>query len=154
MGLTNKEKKYILHELLRTVEFFSSKKLQEKKWIGGEGPDLDEMVCIFFDIAHGVLKDYAQFGINDAQYKALQRFYEKLQPFPTGYLFSEEVWKAPGWDELMQLAKEVLVAFNYKRKSRLRVWLERMKYKIISFFILCLQKIKQRLLALFNACSK
>jgi hypothetical protein len=119
--LTNESKKYILNEYLRIIHHISDKQYQERAWIKGEPPgtDCDETVCQFADIGDPILENYQDFGITDSQYQILRKLRDIF-----GAFWEENGWPpkfidTPEWDEIIEIAKEVLKAFHYPEGKRL-----------------------------------
>jgi len=119
--LTNEDKKYILLSLLENIEDISDKEYQSRVWIRGEGPEADdftETVCLFFDYGEGIIEEYREFGITESQYKILKEFSDQFEDFVDNrehYLpedFIDTLW----WQEIVDLAEDVLKAFNYKKR--------------------------------------
>jgi hypothetical protein len=117
MQLTNEDNKYILSEFLRTVLHISDKEYQKRIWIRGEGPevdDFDETVCYFFQIGDGILDEYKDFGISEDQYQILKKFRNEFEIFSDENDWPQNFIDTPEWARIMEMAKEVLKAFNYK----------------------------------------
>jgi len=69
-----------------------------------------------------ILKQYKDFGITDIQYQLLMKFAKEVKKFilATSRASLPRVFlKSPEWKKIMEMAKEVLKAFNYtdRRKS-------------------------------------
>ena len=59
-------RKQILLSLLETIEGISDKNYQNRVWIKGIGPEVDdfeETVNYFFDIGNPLLENYQEFGL-------------------------------------------------------------------------------------------
>jgi len=117
--LTNDSKKYIVYEYLRIIHHISDKQYQKRAWINGEPPgtDFDETVCQFADIGDPILENYQDFGITDSQYQILRKFRDVF-----GAFWEENGWppkfiNTPEWNEITEMAKEVLKYFNYEEKK-------------------------------------
>lgn len=117
-------RKQILNSVLETIEGISNKDYQKKIWIRGEGPevdDFDETVCNFFQDGNGVIQNYQDFGITKNQHQKLVKFRDKFNEFCRGpalsYYLPEKFIDTPEWEKIMRMAKEVLKAFNYRKKS-------------------------------------
>ncbi len=120
--LTNEDKKQILESFLETIEGISDKEYQKRIWIRGEGPECDdfnETTCHFFEEGDEILEKYRDFGINNNQHELLINLRDQFDKFVKGprpgYLPQEFIDTAE-WTKIMNLAKEVLKAFNYQRK--------------------------------------
>ena len=120
MKLNNEEKKYTFSEYLRHISHIPDKEYQRRVWIRGEGPEcqaFDDAVCDFFDIGDPILDDYKEFEITESQYDLLIKFHEEFRKFSRTHNLPEEFIDTPEWERIMNSAKEVLKAFNYKKKS-------------------------------------
>ena len=117
MGINREQ---ILTSVLETIEGISDKNYQKRIWIRCEGPEWDnftETCCNFFDDGDPMLKKYKEFGITDSQYQLLKAFRDVFKAFADENDFPEEFVDTPEWEKIMNMAKEVLKAFNYKGKS-------------------------------------
>ncbi len=117
--LTSEAKKQILMSVLETIRGISDKKYQERVWIRGEGPevdDFDETCCNFFGDGEPLLESYKDFGLTESQYFVLEKFRDKFRSFSDGHYHPLEFIETPEWAEIMNLAKEVLKLFNYPRQ--------------------------------------
>lgn len=122
MAINRKE---VLKNFLRNIEGISNEEYQRRVWIRGEGPecdDFDETVCYFFDLGEPILKKYKEYGITDSQYHLLLKFRNEFDAFCRGpalkYYLPQEFIDIPEWGKIMEMAKEVLKAFNYQRKPK------------------------------------
>jgi|SRR3972149_343937 len=111
--LTDDDKKFILNAVLKQIAHMSDKEYQKRMWIKGAGPDFDEAVCQFFDIIDPVLEKHKNFNISDVNYKFLVKFRNAFKAFSDDNDFPEEFIESPEWKKIMEMAKEVLKAFNY-----------------------------------------
>ncbi len=115
--LTNEAKRQILMSVLQTIEGVSDKGYQKRVWIEGKGSkvdDFDETCCNFFGDGDPLLENYKDFGLTRNQYLLLKKFRDKFEVFSNENDFPEEFIDTPEWEKIMDLAKEVLRAFNYK----------------------------------------
>jgi hypothetical protein len=118
--LTSEIKKQILACCLDIIKDISDKEYQKRVWIRGEGPevdDFDETVCNFFQDGDGIIKNYKDFGLTEHQYQLLANFRDVFDKFvmeskhyPSPY-FPDSI-DTPEWGKIMEMAKEVLLAFN------------------------------------------
>jgi hypothetical protein len=116
--LTHKVGKRMLRNALQAVQWISDKEYQKRVWIGGEGPnDFDETACHFFDNGDPVLKDYKLCEITESQHDILNKFRDKFRNFSDEHSYEPTFIDTPEWSEIMDMAKEVLKAFNYKKTS-------------------------------------
>jgi len=116
--LTEEDKKNILNLVLSVISDITDKKYQERIWIRREGPEIDDFIeacCVFFSDCDPMLEKYRDFRITDSQYKILKNFRDRFKTFSNKYDFAEEFIDTPEWDEIREMAKEVLKAFNYKK---------------------------------------
>lgn len=114
------DRKQILESCLDIIEGISNKEYQKRVWIRGEGPevdDFDETVCNFFQDGNGIIEDYKDFGLTEKQYHILVKFREAFEAFCDGpgltYYLPELFIDTPEWYKIVEMAKEVLKAFNY-----------------------------------------
>lgn len=122
--LTNEDRKYILNEFLVNISGISDVEYQKRVWIRGEGPECDdftETVCHFFDDGNPIIENYKDYGIIDSQYQLLVKFRDEFDAFCNGpalkYYLPQDFIDTPEWGKIMEMAKEVLKAFNYEKKS-------------------------------------
>lgn len=118
--LTNEDRKRILNSVLETIVGISDKEYQKRVWIRGEGPevdDFDETRCFFFDDGDPLLENYKAFGLSETQYHLLKKFRDKFRIFSDKHNWPPEFIDTPEWDQITRMAKEVLVAFDYKKNS-------------------------------------
>ena len=118
MMLNEEEKQYALKEYLRNISNLQDKEYQSRIWIRGEGPEcqaFDDAVCDFFDIGDPILEDYRDFGITEDQFKVLKKLREEFRIFADENDFPEEFISSLKWSEIMNLARNVLNAFNYQK---------------------------------------
>jgi hypothetical protein len=111
--ITNEE---ILAGVLKDIKNISDKEYQRRIWIRREGPEVDDFVntCYcFFDFEDLILQNYKAFKVTDIQYRLLKNFRDKLKVFSDEHELPEEFIDTPAWDAIVEMAKEVLKAFNY-----------------------------------------
>ena len=112
-------RKQIINTLLRIIDHISDREYQERVWIRGEGPevdDFDETCCNFFPEGDDVIEKYIDFGITESQHQVLKMFRDKFRAFSDENDLPEEFIDAPEWAEIMNSAKDVLKAFNYQKE--------------------------------------
>jgi hypothetical protein len=110
----------ILFFFLDLIKSISDKKHQEEAWIKGVGPacdSFDEIACVFFEEYDEIKKDYQKYGISDSQYLLLNQFCKEFEAFSDEHDWPHLFIDTAEWAHIMNLAKEVLVAFNYKEKQ-------------------------------------
>ena len=110
----------LLNEFLRNILRLSDKKYQIRVWIKGEGPfgpDFDEEVCIFFESWDSIEEEgYKRFDISDEQYLLLVNFKDEFENFLEDQIIPTIFIDTPEWKKIIDLAKEVLKAFNFTQK--------------------------------------
>ena len=112
------DRKQILTSVLETIEGISSKEYQKRIWVRGEGPevdDFDETCCNFFGDGDPLLENYKDFGITENQYQILKRFRDEFRAFSDENYWPQEFIDTPEWAKIIELAKNVLQAFNFKK---------------------------------------
>jgi hypothetical protein len=112
-------RKQILASLLNNIQDISDKEYQKRVWIRGEGPECDdftETCCLFLPASRGVLENHTEFEITDLQYQLLKKLQNAFQAFSDENDFPEEFIDSPEWAKIMDMAKNVLKAFNYQKK--------------------------------------
>jgi hypothetical protein len=107
--------KRMLSNLLEIISDFSDKDYQKKAWLYGElpGTDFDETVCQFIDIGDPILDNYKDCEINNSQYQILKKFRYKIGVFAEENSWPPKFIDTPEWNEITEMAKEVLKAFHY-----------------------------------------
>ena len=116
---TNKRK--ISEWFLQNLYLISNKEYQKKIWIEAAGPecqDFDEAVNDFFDDGDDILEKYLDYGLTQIQYQVLKKFRDEFDFFVKKNHFPEEFIDSPEWAKIMDLAKDVLKAFNFQKKIR------------------------------------
>lgn len=118
--ISHAEKRQILDSFIENIACLSDKEYQERVWIRGDGPecdDIDETIADFFDEDY-VIKKYKDFGITESQYHSLIQLQNKLREFTDIFCVyapgksTEELIAYPQWEEIRDLARVVLKAFN------------------------------------------
>ena len=116
-----KIRKQILEEFLCNLYIISNKSYQKRVWIEAKGPEVhsfDNAVCDFFDLGEYIFDNYKGYPITEQQ-KLLDKFRKDFETFVDGkrpYL-PEDFIDTPEWERIINLAKEVLKAFNYQKNS-------------------------------------
>lgn len=108
----------MLRNLLGIILDISDKEYQQRVWIRGEGPEIDdftETVCKFFDNSDPVLKEHKQCDLTNHQYHILKNFSDKFRFFSDKHSYEPSFIDSPEWNEITENAKEVLKAFDYKK---------------------------------------
>ena len=117
--LTNEDKNQILISFLETIEGISNKNYQERVWIRGEGPEIDdytESVCHFFDAGEQIISQYKDYEITDRQLSLLITLRDAIIDFNSNIRFGlgPDFIYSTKWSKITFIAKEVLNAFDYK----------------------------------------
>ena len=110
----------ILVGFLENLWRIADKNYQRRVWIEARGPEchsFDDAICDFFGDGEGILEKYREFGLTDTQHKVLEIFTEKFQMFSDNNDFPELFIDTSEWNEITEMAKEVLKAFNYPPKK-------------------------------------
>jgi len=117
----NIDRQQILVSCLEIIAGISDKKYQERVWIQAKGPevdDFDETTCNFFQDGNGIIQNYKEFELTDQQYHLLVEFRDEFEIFCSGpalkYYLPQEFIDTPEWTRITEMAKEVLIAFDYK----------------------------------------
>lgn len=114
-------RRQIMKTFVRIVEHLADKNYQKRIWIRGEGPevdDFDETVCHFFQEGDGIMEKHQDFGLTEPQYQMLKKFRDQFKIFADQNDYPSEFINTPEWEEITQMAKEVLKAFNYQNKRK------------------------------------
>ena len=112
------DRKQIMQTFIRMVDHISDKEYQKRAWIKGEEADFDEAVCLFFGDGDSILENYKDFRITEAQYKTLKKLRDEFRVFADENDLPEEFIDTPEWAKIMDMAKEVLKVFNYKKSHK------------------------------------
>jgi len=117
--MTNREEKNcILSDFLRIISHISDNEYQKRIWILNKGPEcqaFDDAVCDFFDLGECIFEDYVGYKITHKQQQILNQFRNEFEKFSDDHDFPEEFIDTPEWAKIMDMAKEVLKAFDYKK---------------------------------------
>ena len=121
--LTKEIGQRMLRNLLEVILGISDKEYQKRVWIRGEGPEIDdftETVCRFFDNSDPILQEHELLNLTKEQYKILLELKNKFEIFidvdRLGYL-PEQFIDTPAWNEIVEMAKEVLREFHYNPET-------------------------------------
>lgn len=121
MKLTNEQKNQIMETFLRNINIVSDKEYQKRIWIEGQGPEchsFEELVTYYFDESDAILLSYKEFGITEKQRELLIKFHRPLKDFSDQNDFPQYFINSPEWDTIVEMAKNVLNAFNYQKEGR------------------------------------
>lgn len=114
-------RKAVVEGFLDNLYRISNKEYQIRIWIEGAGPechDFDEAVNDFFGDGDPILENYQDYGLSQNQYRLLKRFRDEFRVFADKNDFPVLFINTPEWKIIVDMAKDVLKAFNYsKRKS-------------------------------------
>ena len=114
-------KKQVIEEFLQNIYRISNKEYQKRIWIEGKGPechDFDEAVNDFFGDGDPILEKYKDFGLTENQLQVLKKFRNQFEEFSDKNDFPEEFIDTPEWSRIMDLARDVLKTFNYKKARK------------------------------------
>ncbi len=114
--LTHKVRQHRLRNLLKMIDIISDRDYQQRVWIDEDptGTDFNETCNRFFDYGDRVLEHYKDYLITDIQYQALKKFWDKFSTFINENNCPCEFIDTSEWKEIMELAKEVLRASDYR----------------------------------------
>lgn len=112
--LTEDNRKDILNSFLETIKSISDVEYQRRAWIRGEPPgtDFDETVNNYSLDAEGILEHYKDFEITEIEFQILKKFDEQFRDFYGKNNWPQEFIDTPEWERIMNLAKDVLKAFD------------------------------------------
>lgn len=114
MDKTDREQ--VLTAFVRVIDHLADKEYQKRAWIKGEEADFDETCCIFFGLGDSIIEDYKDFEITEKQCKMLKKFRDQFRAFSDENDLPQEFIDTPEWANIIDSAKRVLQAFNYKEK--------------------------------------
>ncbi len=112
------EREQVILSLLDTISGVADKEYQQRVWVRGEGPECDdfgETVCNFFGDGDPILEHYKEYGLTEEQYHVLKTFRDEFEIFANDYTEAFEFVDSPEWAVIVEKAKGVLKAFNYKK---------------------------------------
>jgi len=115
MEFTEEQKRDIVEGFVDLFASLADKGYQERVWIKGQGPEVesyDEVVDDYF-LRCEILENYKEFGISDSQYQLLKKFTNLFRRFADENYWPPEFIDSQEWKVIMDLAKEVLKAFNH-----------------------------------------
>ena len=116
----------ILEGFLTNIYRFSDKEYQERVWIRAEGPEWDhpeESYNCFADSYEPIFEEYEKYNFSEKQYKLIQKLKDKLYEFrkkfpdilnPSTLEDLKKTMDLPEWQNIRNLAKEILESFDYK----------------------------------------
>lgn len=121
MKLSDADKKQIIKNLIKTISHAANKEYQKRVWIEGRGPeceDLDDFLDIVLHENGAIIKKWENFNLTKKQLNLLENFQNELISFARGKSrnLPEEFIDTPEWKKIMNMAKEILKAFNYEKK--------------------------------------
>lgn len=113
--LSKKAIKDILDSMLGIIKTVTDTTYHQVAWVKGVyGVGFDDIVCSFFDLGDPVLEEYREYGLSEYQYKVLKEFRDDFDDFSEEHSWPPTFIHSPEWATIMEKAKEVLRAFNYK----------------------------------------
>lgn len=112
-------KKKILNIHLETISRIANQEYQERVWIRGEGPEIDdytESMCDFFDDGDPIIPNYKDYAITEKQLSLMLKLREAIKDFDSNIRFELgfDFIHSPEWSKITLIAKELLHAFNYQ----------------------------------------
>ncbi len=120
MKISDEDKKQILLGFIKIFTRIYDKEYQQRVWIDGRGPecdDFDDTVCDFFGVGDSIIENYKDFGITDQQKHLLMRFRDEFKTFSDEHDWPQDFIDTPKWTKITEMAKEVLGAFHWEKKS-------------------------------------
>ncbi len=111
----NDARKAIFQQLMESLEHISDREYIQRVWIEGKGPevdDFDEAVNNYNWEVEDLLKDWRAYSLTESQFQVFKDFHEKFKAFAYENDYPELFIDTPEWKEIMEMAKEVLVAFG------------------------------------------
>ena len=124
MEISEEAKNTILLRLLRTIAVIASKEYQERIWIEGRGPevdDFDETYIFFSEDSDLVIQHLEKFELSENQKTLLKNFKVKFENVAGDLYWPPEFIDTPEWKQIMEMAEEVLQAFDYKPRLSWRL---------------------------------
>lgn len=115
----NKEK--IMSNFLKNIAYAADEQCQENLWvkhIGTERDTFDKFINRFYYGCDDILEDWACFGLTVKQRNLLRDLSREIDSFYPCFpsKFSASVFlHTPEWKKIVQMAQEVLRAFNYPK---------------------------------------
>ncbi len=119
MSTKDIHRKQIMETFIRNITHISDEEYQKRVWIEGQGPECDdfgEFTSYFFDESESILRNYIDFGITNTQHNLLLNFHKSLDEFTENNYDPKEFISSLEWKKIIEMAKEVLKAFNYEKK--------------------------------------
>lgn len=119
-GLLEINRKEVVKGFLQNIYRISDKEYQIRVWIEGRGPechDFDEAVNEFSGDIDPILENYQDYGVSQTQYHLLKNFRDQFDAFQKINYWPPEFIDSPEWAKIMDLAKDVLKAFNFQKTS-------------------------------------
>ncbi len=116
--LSDEGRKAVVESLLDNLQSISDMSYIKRVWIEARGPEIDdyeETVNDYYSDVRDILSDWSYFGLTKDQYDSLCRFHAKFDAFIDNNHDPEFFIETPEWEEIMELAKTVLVAFEPKK---------------------------------------
>lgn len=118
-------KKKILNNHLETIFGIANQDYQERVWIRGEGPEVDdytESMCHFFDDGDPIIANYKEYAITKKQLSLLLKLREAIEDFNSNTRFElgPNFTDSPEWKKIILIAKEVLHEFDYQQIKNIK----------------------------------
>ena len=80
---------------------------------------LTRLVAIFLVNGDPLLENHKDFGLTESQYVSLKKFRDNFRDFSDRYYHPYEFIDTPKWNEITEMAKEVLKAFHYQEAQKM-----------------------------------
>jgi hypothetical protein len=122
MEFSSEVKKQIVEGFIAIFTRISSKEFQKRIWIMGKGPEMDsfdDTVNEYSIECDSIIENYKYFGITESQCQILKKFRDKFKPFYRENDFPEDFIDTPEWNEITEMAKDVLKEFDYKKSAHI-----------------------------------
>ncbi|MFA5250318.1 MAG: hypothetical protein WC371_02775 [Parachlamydiales bacterium] len=123
MSISKEYQNKIIKVLLEEIAEISNKEHQKKIWVP-QGPDFDEIINCLADIIEPILEKHKKYQLSEDRYELLVKFYKEFKNFSDyakkndyNYYYLYGFLDTPEWAKVMDTAKEVLQAFNYKSED-------------------------------------
>ena len=125
----NEYRKKNLKNIISIIDDISNIEFQKKAWVNKEVhpyATFEETMHQLFDDfeLEEVLSDYECYEITNEQYNILNKFYEALDVYSDKHMSWDEsvdpkkILNDPKWHKIVKMAKEVLIAFDYKKSQK------------------------------------
>lgn len=113
--LSAQQKKQVIKSLVEVVQAFADKDYQQRIWIRGEGPevdDFDDAICDFCPTADAIIEEHKDFKLSREQLESLKKLNTEVSIFADENNLPELFIDTPDWDKIVNLAKELIKVFK------------------------------------------